>query len=133
MGFFVYSFKLLERGMGVYFRRRDALMAQQPFYAFYACAVVQHRRGESMSQHMGRQLFEGAHLRQVFLHLAADLLRSHPATFLRQEECIVQTIHLTIADKQVMPEILLQFFAERNKTLFIALSGYFQLISGKIY
>ena len=66
MGIFIYSFKLLERGMRVNLRGGDAFMPQQQFYALYTCAVIEHRSGKSMPKNMRGQLLQSAKPRKFF-------------------------------------------------------------------
>ena len=53
MGVLVCFFQLLERGVGINLRGGYALMTQQLLDVFEPCAVVDHRRGERVAQHVG--------------------------------------------------------------------------------
>ena len=49
MSLFINSLQLLERRVGIDLCRTDTLMTQQIFDTLQICAVIQHRRSESMS------------------------------------------------------------------------------------
>ena len=58
---FVYLFQFLECGVGVDFRRSDTFMPQQFLHAFQTRAVIEHRSGKGMAQHMRRPFLRRAH------------------------------------------------------------------------
>ena len=69
MSFFINPFQLLERGVGIDLCRIDTLMTQQFLDALKSCTVVQHRRGESVPEHVGRALLQGRDQLQVFMEI----------------------------------------------------------------
>lgn len=81
MGVLVYSAELLEGGMRVHLRRRRAGVTQQSPDTFDTCAIVEHRRGKGMPQHVRRELLLRTDERKLILHQRPYLFRSHPLAF----------------------------------------------------
>ena len=103
MSFFINPFQLLERGVGIDLCRVDTLMTQQFLDALKSCAIVQHRRGESVPEHVGRAFLQGSDQRQVLMHDHVHLVSSHPSPLIAQEQStILAMAELFLPDSNVL-------------------------------
>ena len=103
MSFFINPFQLLERGVGIDLCRIDTLMTQQFLDALKSCTVVQHRRGESVPEHVGRALLQGRDQLQVFMHDHVHLISSHPFSLITQEQgTVLAMTELFLPDCKVL-------------------------------
>ena len=127
MSLFIHSFQLLERGVGIDLRRTDALMAQQVLDTLKACTVVQHRRGKSVTQHVGRAFLQRRCPCQVLMHDLINLVARHPMALVTQEQGVAITLHLFVAHGDIPFKSLSQFRAERHDALFVALTRHLEL------
>ena len=132
MSLFIHSLQLLERGVGVDFRRTDALMSQQVLDSLKARAVVEHCRGKGVTQHVGRLLFHGGDGRQVLPNNQVDLITRHPLSFVAQEQGAIRFAELILTHRHVVLQFCGEFFPEGYDALFVPLSRHFQLAGTKI-
>ena len=133
MSLFIHSFQLFERGVGIDFRRTDALMAQQVLDALKPCTVVQHRRGKGVTQHVGRAFLQRRHSRQVLMHDQIHLVARHPMPLVAQEQGVAVTLHLFVTHGDIPFKGIGQFCAEGHDALFVALTRHLELTSLKVH
>ena len=133
MSLFIHSFQLLERGVGINFRRTDALMAQQVLDTFKTSTVVQHRRGKSVTQHVGGALLQRGHPRQVLMHDLIHLVARHPMPLIAQEQGVAVTRHLFVANGDIPLKGLSQFRTEGHDALFVAFTRHLELTDLEVH
>ena len=132
MGGMIYFLQLFECRVGIDFRRRHTLMAQQFSDALQPCPVVQHGGGEGVSQDVWRALLHRGDLRQAVLdrllyHAAGDAL-SRVGSY---QGCGLPP-QLLVAPCHVFPQHLLYLVAHGDKTLLVALSRHLHLVLEEI-
>ena len=133
MSLFINSFQLLERGVGIDLRRRDALMTQQVLDTFKTGTVVQHRCGKGVAKHVRRPFLQRSHHREVLANNQIHLIASHPLTFVTQEQRLMLICELRVAYSHEMLQLSLQLLPEGNDALLVPFTRHFQLLGTEVY
>ena len=119
--------------MCVHLRCRRACVTQQSPNTIYTCAIIEHCRGERVSQHVRRELFLRADERQLGFYPGPNVIGLHTVAFYRDEQRVTLTAHLLVPTRYVAPKRHGEFFSEWHHPLLVTLSGYFQLAVITIY
>ena len=130
MSGFVLLFKFLECGVCIDLRGDQTLMPEQLLHAFQSGAMVEHRGGEGVSEHVGRAFLCRADPRDVFLHPVSYGCVIHPYAFFRHEQSFGMARYVLVSNLYIIENLLFKFLAEWDYALLAAFSGHLYL---KVY
>ena len=133
MSLLINSFQLFDGGVRVDLGRLQAFMPQQLADAFQSGTVVEHGRGEGMSEHMWRAFLHRGHFGQTVPRGDIDAVGGNTLAVLFHEECSLCRAHLAVAHLDVVLQLSGQLLSEGHDALFVSLAGHFQLASGEVH